>query len=115
MSAVMFGVRLAGRMARTEKMKQTWLKQKPPWVWDRRYVMTIRKFLDEMSKREILTKTPELRQLDGRRWERKFVSCRSWLSCVSGRKSRPFITWRYWSVSRQLDAATALSWQTSSC
>jgi hypothetical protein len=78
-------------------------------------MMNIRKFVDDMSKREILTKTPELRQLDGRRWDRKYVSRRSWLSCVSKRKSRPFVTWRYCAVSHQLDAAASLSWQTSSC
>jgi len=76
--------------------------------------MNIRKFVDEMSKREILTHTLELRRLDGRRWERKYM-CLSWLSCVSRGKSRPFVTWRHWAVSHQLDAAAALSWQTSSC
>jgi hypothetical protein len=65
--------------------------------------------------RNFLTKTSEFRQLDGRSWDRKYVLRRSWLSYVSGRKSLPFVTWRCWVVSHQLDDAASLSWQSSSC
>lgn len=57
MSVVMFGLRLTRRMARTEKMKHYVIVAKASLCLDRRYVMNIRKFVDEMSKREILTKT----------------------------------------------------------